>query len=270
MPIEMNGLLLPEPMTVRLVVAGPDQREACGFVLSDQKFAVRPYDGVNTDQTGRTIAHDIMDHGISQGQTLLDEEDELWAVGAAFWMCGPNGTYGAPGLSADLTNTILGAEGMRRAVFGPDMAPPAYAVKAIDVVRDECLKNFEQELEGYYDHCDSGEFTYEDFLYMAKGGLDHIAWGYHAAREFYQDVQMAFTVRTGIENEVKRLAESHDFESEADWNRGLDFQGPLYGMILEIDFASRTVKGRSVKPRDEESWVLDKQIEKEEEALCPF
>lgn len=221
------GINLPT-RTVTLVPAGPDRNGLYGFVVKEFADGVYSDDGVDTDTSGLLIAHDILDHAVSAGKTLVATEDELWAVGCAYWMRRSYGDITDDGIAGDVDSVLRDWIWRDEQITRPE-TPSDEAMEVIaDCLREPVDRYMLDEIDDMIEH---SKRSREEMLEAIDLALLHLGRGYDAAMEYYADDYLATTMFQQILSKVKDASDALDFEFLTESNRGLP---PDLGYRLEL------------------------------------
>lgn len=266
-----------EDEVIELVPAGPDHNGLYGLVLKEHAHLVGEGlygSGVDVDLNGRLLAHDILDHAASKGKKLLGYEDELWAIGCAFWMRGTYGSITAEGIASDAFDLMQKFFNAGKIISMPDSIPEdgLEAINAdirgmIEVyTEDDSLSDYGldrmtalMEYDPVFAHLD--QVTGSDVIKeMVDRIVAHIACGYTAGMNLYGDDSHAFELFELIKNALADNAKRSIFEEEVISSRYMD-GGFVYR--LKIDYQYLNVELEKDDPEDYWDELMDEENEEE-------
>lgn len=241
-----------------ILPAGPDHFGEYGYVLADHVHLVDDIeDGVNVDVSGRLLAHDIIEHAVSKGKTLDGFEDELWAVGAAWWVRGTFGDVTYKGIASDAQRILRDAIMAEHQFSEPDEVE-FFAQEAMDnAIKEELERLVESEMG---DLTEEGH-TEEEIRSLTPVILGHLACGYQAADKRYGDDYKAHVMFKAIQDEIAGHAGRHIPEEEVSFNQEFG-TGLGYRLVLTIDYENMEVRGIYHEPEFDE----EPEFEEEDEA----
>jgi hypothetical protein len=226
-----------EDEVFELVPAGPDDSGLYGLVLKEHAHLIDR--GVNVDIKGELLPHDILEHAVSKGKKLIGYEDELQAIGCAFWIRGVYGKVTAEGIASEVHHFL-------EIIIDNDITismPESVSDEIIDVI-----KPIKKHLEFYM----QGEYTEESDKELANRMLAHIALGYSEGLKMYEDDSHTFELYNIIQNVLKENAKENNFEEDV-MNSSYMEGSIIYK--LHIDYQYLNVKLEKIYP--EELWDME-------------